>query len=147
MVDFVAIIVKGGMSMTIAIRYYSRSGNTKLVADAMAKALGIAAISVDEPEAELREKADVLFIGGALYAYGLDKHLKNYLNDLDAAYVGRAVVFSTSWLSKHGLDLIKKALKAKGITVEEETFYVKNKANAGQLKEAGEFAQRMAEKA
>ena len=62
--------------MKAAVRFYSRSGNTKLVADAIAGALGISAVSVDAPEAELKEKADVLFVGGALYAYGLDKYLK-----------------------------------------------------------------------
>lgn len=30
-----------------AVRYYSRSGNTKLVADAIAQAIGTTAISVD----------------------------------------------------------------------------------------------------
>ena len=50
--------------MSTAVRYYSRSGNTKLVAEAIAKALGVSAVSVDRPEAALNEKADVLFIGG-----------------------------------------------------------------------------------
>lgn len=131
--------------MTAAVRYYSRSGNTKLVADAIAKELGVTAVSVDRPEASLNEKTDVLFIGGALYAYGLDNHLKTYISKLDPGQVGKAVVFSTSWISKHSLDLIKNALKAKGISVEDETFYVRNKANAEQLKEAGAFARKMAE--
>lgn len=126
-----------------AVRYYSRSGNTKLVADAIADALNVKAISVDQPEAKLESKEDVLFVGGALYAYGLDKHLKDYLASLDASKVGKAVVFSTSWISRHSLDLIKNALKAKNIPVAEETFYVKNKASAAQLEEAKTFAQKM----
>jgi flavodoxin len=130
--------------MKTAVRYYSRSGNTKLVADAMAGALGIRAISVDKPEAALTEKTDVLFIGGALYAYGLDKHLKDYLETLSAAQVGRAVIFSTSWISKHSIDLIRKALEAKGIPVEQEAFYVKNKASQKQLEEAAAFARKYA---
>lgn len=126
--------------MSTAVRYYSRSGNTKLVADAMAEALGVPARSVDAPDAPLTEKVDTLFVGGALYAYGLDKHLKDYLAALDGAKVGRAVVFSTSWLSRHSLDLIKDALKAKGIPVEEETFYVKSNAVSQQLGAAKQFA-------
>ncbi|MGN0364126.1 MAG: flavodoxin family protein [Bilifractor sp.] len=126
--------------MTVAVRYFSRSGNTKLVADAIARAAGVSAISVDQPDAALTEKADVLFVGGALYAYGLDKHLKEYLAGLDASNVGKAVVFSTSWISKHSIDLIKKALTEKGIPVAENSFYVKNKANAAQLSEAEAFA-------
>lgn len=131
--------------MTTAVRYYSRSGNTKLVADAIAKALDTTAVSVDAPDAGLIVKADVLFVGGALYAYGLDKHLKDYLAAVDPKQVGKAVIFSTSWISKHSIDLIRKALEAKGIPVAKETFYVKNKASDAQLKEAASFARKMAE--
>lgn len=68
--------------MNIAVRYYSRSGNTKAVAEAIAEAVGVPAVSVDQSGAALKEPADVLFVGGALYAYGLDRHLKNYLQEL-----------------------------------------------------------------
>ncbi|MCR4891012.1 MAG: flavodoxin [Lachnospiraceae bacterium] len=128
--------------MSIAVRYYSRSGNTRALAEAIAKAAGVSAVSVDSAEAKLQEPADVLFIGGALYAYGLDKHLKQYLKTLKKGDAKRAVVFSTSWVSKHSLDLIKKGLTAAGIPVEEETFYVKSKPNADQLKQAEAFAKR-----
>lgn len=131
--------------MNTAVRYYSRSGNTKLVADAIAKALGVKAVSVDKPEAALVTRADVLFIGGALYAYGLDRHLKDYLARLDKNQVGKAVIFSTSWISKHSIDLIRKALEEKGIPTAKETFYVKNKANAAQLDAAAKFALKMTE--
>lgn len=131
-------------SIMIAVRYYSRSGNTKLVADAIAAAVGTQAVSVDASNAALAETADVLFIGGALYAYGLDGKLKNYLQSLDASKVKKAVVFSTSWLSRHALDLIKKELSAKGISVENETFYVKNRASEAQLQEAAAFAKKFA---
>lgn len=130
--------------MSTAVRYYSRSGNTKLVADAIAAALGVKAVSVDRPEAAVTEKVDVLFIGGALYAYGLDKHLKEYLSNLDGKKVGKAVIFSTSWISRHSIDLIRKALEEKGIHTESETFYVKNRANAEQLQQAAAFAKKMA---
>lgn len=132
--------------MQAAVRYYSRSGNTKLVAEAIAKALGVSAVSVDRPEAALTERADVLFIGGALYAYGLDRHLKEYLGSLDRNKVGKAVVFSTSWISRHSIDLIRKALEEKGIPVAEETFYVKNRPNTAQMQEAADFARKMSEK-
>ncbi len=62
--------------MNIAVRYYSRSGNTKLLAEAIAKGVGVEAISVDAANSKIEKEVDVLFIGGALYAYGLDKHLK-----------------------------------------------------------------------
>ncbi|MEE3420974.1 MAG: hypothetical protein VZR02_07740 [Lachnospiraceae bacterium] len=126
--------------MTAAVRYYSRSGNTKLLADAIARGAGVAAIPVDDPGAAITEHVDVLFIGGALYAYGLDSHLKKYLAELDGSKVKKAVVFSTTWLSKHSLDLISQALRAKGIHVEEKTLYAKSKPGPAYLKEAEAFA-------
>lgn len=126
--------------MKTAVRYYSRSGNTKLLAEAIATGAGVPAVSVDAADAALSEPVDLLFIGGALYAYGLDSHLKIYLAGLDGGKVKKAVVFSTSWLSKHSLALIKDALTAKGIEVEEKTLYAKNKLSADYLKEAETFA-------
>ncbi len=128
--------------MSVAVRYFSRSGNTKKVAEYLAEAAGVNAVSVDAADAALTEKADVLFIGGALYAYGIDAELKKYLGTLSSDKVGKAVVFSTSWLSKHALDLIENALSEKGIPVEDSTFYVKSKAVDGCKTEAMDFAKK-----
>ena len=126
--------------MSAAVRYYSRSGNTKAVADAIAKKAGVQAVSVDGAGAKLDSPVDVLFIGGALYAYGIDDHLKTYLSTLDKASVKKAVIFSTSWISKHSIDLIRTALKEKGIPTAEEAFYVRNKPIEAKLKDAAAFA-------
>ncbi|WP_049960374.1 flavodoxin family protein [Pseudobutyrivibrio sp. LB2011] len=126
----------------VAVRYYSKSGNTKSLAEAIAKGAGVIPISVDEDSAKITEDIDVLFIGGALYAYGLDKVMNDYLAGIDGKKVKKAVVFSTSWISKHSIDLIKKALKEKGIEVADETCYVRNKPNDKQLAEAEEFAKK-----
>ena len=127
----------------VAVRYYSKSGNTKLLAEAIGKGAGVIPISVDEDSAKITEDIDVLFIGGALYAYGLDKCLNKFLYELDGSKVKKAVVFSTSWISKHSIDLIKNALKEKGIEVAEETCYAKNKPNEKQMAEAEAFAKKM----
>ena len=128
--------------MKVAVRYYSRSGNTKAVANAIAEAVGVQAVSVDAPNAKLREPVDILFIGGALYAYGLDKNLKTYLETLKKESVKQAVVFSTSWISKHAIDLIKKGVSAAQIPVANEMFYVKNTPTEKQLQEATDFAKK-----
>ncbi len=128
--------------MSAAVRYYSRSGNTKAVAEAIAKAAGVSAVSVDAEDAAIKEPVDVLFIGGALYAYGLDSHLKDYLKTLKKEDAGKAVVFSTSWISKHSIDLIKSGLAEAGIPVEEEAFYLKSKQVAASLDAAEEFARK-----
>ena len=126
--------------MNIAVRYYSRSGNTKAVAEAIAKAAGATAVSVDEDNAAITEPVDVLFIGGALYAYGIDNKLKEYLQTIKKEDAKKAVVFSTSWISKHAIDLIKKGLSEAGIPVANESFHVRGKPGEQQLKDAAAFA-------
>ena len=126
--------------MSVAIRSYSRSGNTKKVAEAMAKAAGVKAISVDIPGSQIRNPVDVLFIGGALYLYGIDSHLMEFLEALPEKNVKKAVVFSTSMISKHALSIIRKKLIDKGIPVEEDTFYGRGTPNSEKLKEAEKFA-------
>ncbi len=128
--------------MKTAVRYYSRSGNTKAVALAIAREIGVDAVSVDQTQAALTEPVDVLFIGGALYAYGLDAHLKAYLDALDSAKVKKAVIFSTSWISKHAIDLIRKALSEKSIPVADDAFYAKSRPNTLQLEEACALARK-----
>ena len=123
--------------------YYSRSGNTKTAAEAIARAIGTDAVSVDSASASLQEPVDVLFIGGALYAYGIDKHLKAYLGSLKKDQVKKAVVFSTSWISKHAIDLIKDELNRKGIPVEKETLYFRGKPGEKQLQDAANVARRI----
>ena len=129
--------------MKNAVRYYSRSGNTRTAAEAIARAIGTDAVSVDSASASLQEPVDVLFIGGALYAYGIDKHLKAYLGSLKKDQVKKAVVFSTSWISKHAIDLIKGELDRKGIPVEKETLYFRGKPGEKQLQDAANVARRI----
>lgn len=129
--------------MKVEVRYCSRSGNTKALAEAIAKGVNSKAISIEDNESQINEKIDILFIGGALYAYGLDKKLKKYINDINEKNINKAIVFSTSWISKHSIDLIKKSLKEKGIEVEEEYIYYKNMPNEKELKEAEELAKKI----
>lgn len=130
--------------MNIAVRYYSRGGNTKALAEAMAQALGVEALSVDDPKAALTEKVDLLVIGGAIYARQLDKHLRTYLDGLDGQKVAKAACFSTSGLSQHGIDLLKKAMEEKGIQVL-DTFYCKGKEAKEKGAEAQAFAKKLIE--
>lgn len=126
--------------MANAVRYYSRSGNTRVAAEAIAKAIKEEAVSVDEKDATIKEPVNILFIGGALYAYGIDDHLKTYIQSLDKNLVKNAVIFSTSWISKHAIDLIRNELNHRGIPVCKETFYFRGKPGEKQLQEAAKKA-------
>ena len=126
--------------MNIEVRYYSRSGNCKAIAEAIGEAVKAQAISVDQENSKIDQNTDLLFVGGALYAYGLDDKLNAYLKTLDKQYIRKAVIFSSTWIFKHSIELIRKALKDKGIEVEDESFYVRGKPSASKLDEAKTFA-------
>lgn len=122
--------------MKVEVRYYSRSGNTKALAEAIAKGVGVEAISITDEKAPINDNVDILFIGGALYAYGLDNKIKKYISELDGTKISKAVVFSTSWLSKHSIDLLKKELTKKNISVVDKYLYYKNMPSTEELNEA-----------
>jgi flavodoxin len=105
----------------IAIRYQSRGGNTKEVAEAIAKAAGITAESIESP---IVESVDLLFIGGGVYKWDIDSSLKNYLENLDRGLVQSVAAFTTAG----GMDkteTILSIVKSRGIHVEQETLPIK----------------------
>jgi flavodoxin len=74
--------------MTKAVRYYSRLGNTKTIAEAIAEGAGVKAVSVtDEPG--LTQRVDVLYLGGAPYANIMAPELKAYAEKLESSKVGK----------------------------------------------------------
>lgn len=107
--------------MKVEIRYYSRGGNTKKLADAISKEIGIPAKTVDEP---LTEDVDILFLGSSVYAYGVDDNVKNFINTIDVK-VGKVVNFSTAAIIKSTYKQVKKLLDEKNIPFAEEEYYCK----------------------
>lgn len=108
--------------MKVAIRYYSKLGHTRDIANAMGEELNIEAISiVDEPN--LKEEVDILFLGGAPYANVMDKKLRTYAKSLTKELVKRVVLFTTSNWSRRTVRSLKKILTNNGISVDEEYFY------------------------
>lgn len=69
--------------MKTAVRYYSKLGNTKRIAEAIAEGAGVKAVSVTE-EPDLAEYVDVLFLGGAPYANIMAPELRAYAEKLSA---------------------------------------------------------------
>ena len=107
--------------MKVEVRYYTRSGNTKKLAEAIAKAVGAEAKTVEEP---LREDIDILFLGSSVYAYRVDDSIKRFISNIDVT-VGKVVNFSTAALIKSTYKQVGKLLAEKGIVQAEEEFYCK----------------------
>lgn len=108
------------LKMNYTIRYYSKSGNTKKLADALANALNIESLTIDTP---VTEKNDILFLGASVYWAGIDPHVKDFIKTLDPNKVKSVAVFSTSAMSERAYPQIKKLIEAQGITCLPQNFY------------------------
>lgn len=131
--------------MKIAIRYYTKTGNTKKLAKAMADAIGVEALSIDNP---VDEEVDCLLLGSSYYAFDIDPEVKKFIDSLDASKVKAIVNFGSAALLNSTRKQVEKAAAAKGIPVAEEEFHCKGKfkmmhkdrPNAEDLANAAEFA-------
>ncbi len=110
--------------MNIAIRYYTKTGNTKKLADAIAEAVGVPAESVDVP---LEEPIDVLFLGSSVYAAGVDGEVKDFIASLDVEMVKKVVNFSTAALLPSTFSQVTKLLSRRGIPIDEREFHCRGK--------------------
>lgn len=103
--------------------YASKGGNTKKVAEAIAKEVGAPAVSVEQ--FDIGSGADILFIGASIYAGSIDGKLRVFLEGLKPELVKTAVVFSTSAGKKNALQEIRSILEPQGINVSDDVFYCK----------------------
>ncbi|MBQ8972067.1 MAG: hypothetical protein IJ074_03180 [Clostridia bacterium] len=127
--------------MKKAVRYFSKLGNTRTIAEAIAEGAGVTAVSItDAPQ--LTEYVDILYLGGAPYANIMAPELKTYAENLDASKVGKVVLFTTSNWSKRTVLSLKKLLRKKGFTVEDEYFYAHMLHIQGRIDAAHAFGKR-----
>ncbi len=106
--------------MNIAVRYYSRGGNTKKLAETIAQAAGVAAETCTVP---LAQPVDLLFLGASVYGAKLDEHMQAFIARLTAEQVKSAALFGTSAFIKSGNGAMEKQLTANGIRVLTPDFY------------------------
>ena len=102
--------------MNIAIRYYSRGGNTKTVAMEISRLLNVPAETIDKP---IPDDTDLLIVGGGVYGLNLDQKMTNYLKNLNASSLKSIAIFTTSG----GVNITGKMadiVKEKGIKVNEQ---------------------------
>ncbi|WP_409967916.1 flavodoxin family protein [Bengtsoniella intestinalis] len=110
--------------MNASVVYYTKSGNTKKIADAIGVEVGTQAGTIDNA---LTQPVDLLFLGASVYKFGIDKAVLTFIDTLTPAMVGKVAIFSTSAMSDSGYPILCKALAAKGIPVVDQHFYCKGK--------------------
>lgn len=104
--------------MKAAVRYQSRGGNTRAVAEVIAQKLGVKAYSIDYP---IEEKVDILFLGGGVYMWDLDPDLRSYIENLDSGKIGQIAAFSTTGAMDTTIKRIKEYAEKKGIPVNDNS--------------------------
>ena len=135
--------------MTIAVRYDSKTGNTKKLADAIAEAVGVKAEHVSKP---LVGKVDLLFLGSSVYAAGASQEIKDFIAGLNRESAGAVACFSTAALLPSTYGQVSRLLKDRGLSVLADEFHCrgqfhfmhKGKPDDKDLKSAADFARRLA---
>lgn len=133
--------------MKIAIRYYSKTGNTKKLANAISEVTGVTAYSVDKP---LEEDIDILFLGSSVYAAGVDNKVKKFITNINTN-VGTIINFSTAAIIESTFNQVKKLAIANGLTISENEFHCrgqftlfhKNRPNNKDIENVKLFAQQI----
>jgi flavodoxin len=134
--------------MATAVRYLSKTGHTKLVAEAIAQELDVPAEPISAP---LPEVTDILVLGGAIYGFTLDDDFINYIKTLDSAAVKKVYVVATSAIVKTVNQSIKDLLVTQGLNVASDTFHCYGKfalihskhPTAQDLQDAASFAKKI----
>lgn len=131
--------------MKFAVRYYTKTGNTKRLAEAVANELGVEALPISEG---LNEQADILFLGNSYYAFTIDPEVRSFIAGLSKDKVGKIVNFGSAALLNSTYKKVKAEATKVGIPVDEKEFHCKGefkalhkgRPNEDDLKAAREFA-------
>lgn len=108
--------------MKIAVRYYTKTGNTKRLAEAVAQAVGAEALPISVP---LAEPVDVLFLGNSYYAFTIDPEVRAFIRSLDKDRVGRLVNFGSACLMNSTYRKVKAEADRVGVPMDPREFHCK----------------------
>ena len=134
--------------MKIAVRYYTKTGNTKRLAEAIAKAVGTEALPISAP---VTEPVDILFLGNSYYAFTIDPEVRSFVSSLDRNLVGKIVNFGSAAMMNSTWKKVKAVADKTGIPMDEREFHCKGefkgvhkgKPDENDLKAAAEFARKI----
>lgn len=131
--------------MKVAVRYYTKTGNTRRLAEAVAEAVGAKALPISTP---VTEPVDVLFLGNSYYAFSIDPEVRDFVRSLDKGKVGRIVNFGSAAMLNSTYKKVKAEADRVGIPMDEREFHCKGefkgihkgRPNEEDLQAAAEFA-------
>ena len=136
--------------MKTVVRYYTKTGNTKRLAEAVARAAGVEALPISTP---VDEPVDILFLGNSYYAFTIDPEVRAFIRSLDKDKVGKIVNFGSAAMLNSTYKKVKAEADKAGIAMDEREFHCrgefkgihKGRPNEEDLKAAAEFARKIME--
>ncbi len=136
--------------MKCAVRYYTKTGNTKKLAEAIAAAVGAEALPISEP---VNEPVDLLFLGNSYYAFTIYPEVRDFVRSLDKRKVGKLVNFGSAAMLNSTYRKVKAEADKAGIPMLEKEFHCrgefkglhKGRPNADDLAAAAAFAKSLIE--
>ena len=136
--------------MKAAVRYYTKTGNTKRLAEAVAEAVGAEALPISVP---VEESVDILFLGNSYYAFSIDPEVRKFVSSLDKNKVGKIVNFGSAAMLNSTWKKVKAEADKVGISMDEREFHCKGefkgihkgKPDEKDMKAAAEFARNIIE--
>ena len=136
--------------MKVAVRYYTKTGNTKRLAEAVAEAVGTQALPISVP---ISEPVDILFLGNSYYAFSIDPEVHKFVTSLDKNRVGKIVNFGSAAMLNSTWKKVKAVADKAGIPMDEREFHCKGefkgvhkgKPDETDMKAAAEFARKIIE--
>ena len=132
--------------MRTEVRYFSRNGGTKKLAEAIAAAVDTEAKGVDTP---LDKYADVVFLGSSVYGGKADPAVTQFVRQ-NGKNIGKIVVFGSACTSKSTYPQIKAVAADCGVKTAEMFFqckgafwlFNKGRPNDKDCADAAEFARK-----
>ena len=106
--------------MKYAVRYYTKTGNTKKLAQAIAGALGVEALPISTP---VTEPVDILFLGNSYYAFSIDPEVRKFIQSLDKEKVGSIANFGSAAMLNSTYKKVKAEADKVGIPMQEKEFH------------------------
>lgn len=109
--------------MKFSVRYYTQTGNTKKLAEAVAAELGVEAMPVD---IALEEETDILFLCNSVYAAGMDKKVKQFVKN-NAKLIGTLVNVSSAALLESTYKQMKNVAAEAGVKLSDREFHCRGR--------------------
>ena len=132
--------------MRTEVRYFTKNGGTKKLAESIAKAVNAEAKTVDTP---LDKYADVVFLGSSVYGGKPAPEVVKFIQ-ANAKNIGNIVVFGSACTGKSTFPAIKSAAAGQAVKTAEMffqckgqwLFFNKNRPNDQDCSDAADFARK-----